>query len=122
MNKVLVVEDDRAIREMCTVILEGENYTVLKADNGKAATKVLDEESDIDLIITDIIMPEKEGIQFIREVKRTYPDIKILAISGGGAIDAKQYLELAQNLGADSILEKPFDDQDLLEAIDKIKF
>ncbi|MEJ2627959.1 MAG: response regulator [bacterium] len=122
MNKVLVVEDDRAIREMCTVILEGENYTVLKADNGKEATKVLDEESDIDLIITDIIMPEKEGIQFIREVKRTCPDIKILAISGGGAIDAKQYLELAQNLGADSILEKPFDDQDLLEAIDKIKF
>ena len=121
MNKVLVVEDDRAIREMCTVILEGENYTVFKADNGKEATKVLDEESDIDLIITDIIMPEKEGIQFIREVKRTYPDIKILAISGGGAIDAKQYLELAQNLGADSILEKPFDDQDLLEAIDKIK-
>lgn len=121
MNKVLVVEDDRAIREMCTVILEGENYTVLKADNGKEATKVLDEESDIDLIITDIIMPEKEGIQFIREVKRTYPDIKILAISGGGAIDAKQYLELAQNLGADSTLEKPFDDQDLLKAIDKIK-
>ena len=121
MNKVLVVEDDRAIREMCTVILEGENYTVLKADNGKEATKVLDEESDIDLIITDIIMPEKEGIQFIREVKRTYPDIKILAISGGGAIDAKQYLELAQNLGADSILEKPFDDQDLLKAIDKLK-
>ena len=121
MNKVLVVEDDRAIREMCTVILKGENYTVLKAVNGKDATKILDEESDIDLIITDIIMPEKEGIQFIREVKRTYPDIKILAISGGGAIDAKQYLELAKNLGADSILEKPFDDQDLIEAINKIK-
>lgn len=122
MKRVLVVEDDRAIREMCTVILEGENYTVLKAVNGKDATKILDEESDIDLIITDIIMPEKEGIQFIREIKRTYPDIKILAISGGGAIDAKQYLELAQNLGADSILEKPFDDQDLMDAINKIKF
>ncbi len=121
MNKVLVVEDDRAVREMCVEILKGESYDVLEADNGKEATKILEKESGIDFIITDIVMPEKEGIQFIRELKHTFPDIKILAISGGGVIDAKQYLNLAQNLGADSILEKPFDDQDLIKAINKIK-
>lgn len=121
MNKILVVEDDRAIREMCVEILRDNNNTVLEAYNGKKATEVLANETGIELIITDIIMPEKEGIQFIREVKRSHPEIKILAISGGGAIDAKQYLELAQNLGADAVLEKPFDDQDLIKKIKEIQ-
>ena len=71
-------------------------------------------EKRIDLVISDVIMPEKEGLEVIRELKRDYPAIKIIAISGGGHIGPVDYLEMAQKLGAHATLMKPFSHQQLM--------
>lgn len=120
MDKVLIVDDDQLINDICEEVLEKANYNVFIAKNGKLATKILNEEKDIAVVITDIIMPEKDGIQFIKELRKNYPGIKIIAMSGGGKINANQYLDMASKLGADMILEKPFDIDHLTESVDKV--
>ena len=97
-----------------------DGYKVYQAYNGDDGLKKLLKIPGIELIITDIIMPEKEGIEIIREVKKKYPHMKIIAISGGGRIGAHSYLNLAKSLGADQILEKPFSKTDLVNLIKKI--
>jgi DNA-binding response OmpR family regulator len=121
MQKILIVDDDHMIREMCREVLDGEGYTVLDANNGRLATEILEKNDDIELVITDIVMPEKDGIQFIGELRRHSSEIKIIAISGGGKINADQYLDMARKLGADLILEKPFNIDELLKAIKQIE-
>ena len=115
--RILVIEDDTEVREMVCKMLNDENYDVFEAVNGKEALKLLSIEPRIDLVITDIIMPEKEGIETIRELKRDYPHIKILAISGGGKGSAQNYLNLANCMGADLTMNKPFVKQELLGAV-----
>ncbi len=80
----------------------------MEAPDGKVALWIY-KEKPADLIITDIIMPEKEGIETIMELKREFPDVKIIAISGGGKGDAGQYLDMAKKMGADNTLAKPFE-------------
>ena len=83
MARILIIDNDVQILNMLRQTLEREGYDVLKASNGKQGIR-LHREEPVDLIITDIIMPEKEGIETILELKRDYPDVKIIAISGGG--------------------------------------
>ena len=82
--------------------------------------KIIRSEEKIDLVITDLIMPEKEGIETINELRLDFPDIKIIAISGGGNIGADNYLSLAKNLGADMTLSKPFTRDDLTKAVNNL--
>jgi len=74
-------------------------------------------QESIDLVNTDIIMPEKEGLETIRELKRDFPDVKIIAISGGASIEAKDYLKMAKQFGAMCTLVKPIEREALLEEI-----
>lgn len=74
----------------------------------------------VDILITDILMPEKDGIQIIAETQERYPAVKIITMSGGGKIDAATYLELARGLGAASTLNKPFTKEELLRAIGEV--
>lgn len=114
---VLVIEDDADIRNMISLILADEGYSVVEACNGLEGTKQLNCRGPFDLIVTDMLMPEKEGIETIREVKKQSPATKIVAISGGGICIPENYLNLALMMGADASLCKPFGRQELLDII-----
>jgi DNA-binding NtrC family response regulator len=116
MARILIVDDEELIRNLLRQMLEREGYEVVEAGNGKIALQVF-RQQPADLIITDIIMPEKEGLETITEFRKTYPNVKIIGISGGGRIDSKDYLFIAQRLGANRTLAKPFEWSDMLTAI-----
>jgi CheY-like chemotaxis protein len=113
MTKILVIDDNTVVRTTIAQILEDEGYDVLSAEDGLRGMAVFHKEQP-DLIITDIIMPEQEGIQTIAEILKTKPDAKIIAISGGGRIGNTDFLRMAQALGAIAAIAKPFDPDELL--------
>ena len=117
MARILIVEDDEQLREMLTQVLERENYEVLGSRDGEEAIRVL-RHSRIDLLITDIIMPQKDGTRLIMETRKDFPDLQIIAISGGARhIDPQNPLHIAKKLGAQVTLTKPFKLKDLLGAV-----
>ena len=116
MDRILLIDDEEFIREGLGKLLELKGYKVDTASNGKSALNIM--KSIIpDLIITDIIMPDFDGIELILKVKQIYPDVKIIAISGGGRINADNHLAIASQLGADKVLIKPFSSDELILAI-----
>jgi DNA-binding NtrC family response regulator len=118
LKRILVVDDEAQIRTMLTQMLEQEGYEVHTAENGEQGFALVGRYS-FDLVITDMIMPVKDGLKFIMELVRDYPDLKILAISGGGAIKAERYLTMAGYLGDIATLEKPFKREALLDLVKK---
>ncbi len=116
MKRILVVDDEAQIRTMLTQMLEQEGYTVDTAQNGEEGLTMIGRHT-YDLVVTDMIMPVKDGLKFIMELVNDYPEMKILAISGGGAIKAERYLTMAGYLGDIATLEKPFKRDVLLEMV-----
>ena len=116
MKRILVVDDEEQIRTMLTQMLSQEGYEVHTAENGEEGMSLVGKYS-FDLVITDMIMPVKDGLKFIMELVRDYPDLNILAISGGGAIKAERYLTMAGYLGDIATLEKPFKRDVLLSLV-----
>ncbi len=116
MSQILVLDDDADIRSLLRDLLERAGYEVMEAENGKIGLKLLGE-NGADLVITDLIMPEKEGIETIRELRRDFSDVKIIGISGGGAIGPETYLQMAKRMGAHQVFEKPFKLKEMSEAI-----
>jgi DNA-binding response OmpR family regulator len=101
---------------MLRIVLENSGYQVREAANGKIALDIFTQ-SPSDLIITDLIMPDKEGIELIMQVRRSHPEVKIIAMSGGGRINPLDYLNLAQKFGADYSIAKPFSNRELLDKV-----
>jgi CheY-like chemotaxis protein len=118
-KRILIIDDDPVSREVLLEALEQEPYTLADATDGKAGLR-LHIKNPFDLVITDIIMPEMEGLETIRKLKRISPAVKIIAISGGGHLDAEGYLQMAQKLGADRSLDKPIDQDRLKETIKEL--
>ena len=118
--RILVIEDDAEVRGMICKMLSDEDYDVIAAVNGKEGIELLRKESNVVLVITDLIMPEKEGIEVIRELKQDFPPIKILAISGRGCGSLQNYLTLSKALGADLTLSKPFVKKELLKVVKEL--
>lgn len=118
MKRILVVDDEEQIRIMLSQLLEREGYEVHGAENGKEGLELLQRQA-FDLVITDMVMPEKDGLKFIMEVMRDWPELKIIAISGGGIIKADRYLAMAGYLGDIPTMEKPFKLDALLELVKK---
>ena len=116
MTKILVIDDDAVVRTTIEQILEVAGYQVLCAEDGVRGMAVFRDEAP-DLIITDIIMPEQEGIQTIAEMRKEKPDAKILAISGGGRVANTDFLRIARALGAMGALAKPFDADEFLTVV-----
>jgi len=116
MVRILVVDDDFQMREMLGVILERKGYDVKTASDGKAALQ-LQSTKPFDIVITDMIIPEKDGLETISELRRGYPRVKIIAISAGGRNRPEGYLELARQIGADRVLVKPFGSWEILGAV-----
>jgi CheY-like chemotaxis protein len=116
MAKILVLDDEPSILLMIKKMLEKAGYEVSVALNGKEGMKLFEKDQH-DLVITDIIMPEKEGLETIFELRRLYPKLKIIAISGGGRISPDGYLPGAKLLGADMVFPKPIVQKDFLNAV-----
>ncbi len=117
MPGILIVEDDNELREMLRLSLIRKRYTVIEAINGKDAISHF-KPSIIDLVITDLIMPEEDGLKVIMKLRELKPDLKIIAISGGGKAGPGSYLKLAKALGADAVFSKPFSLNDLIAKIE----
>lgn len=116
MQRILIIDDDHHILLMIKKMLERAGYEVDLASNGNEGLDLF-KRIQADLVITDIIMPEKEGLETIREMKRLSPDLKIIAMSGGGKISADNYLETAKIFGASRVLAKPFSQKTMVMAV-----
>jgi CheY-like chemotaxis protein len=119
MPGVLIVEDDKELREMLKMSLLRSGFTVLEAGNGKEAITHF-KPSLTDLVVTDLIMPEEDGLKVVIKLRELKPSIKIIAISGGGKVGPGSYLNLAKVLGADAIYSKPFSIKDLTAKIEQL--
>jgi DNA-binding response OmpR family regulator len=119
VKKILIVEDEGLIREGLKIALEMEGFQVTVAEDGRMGL-ILFEKIMPDVVVTDIIMPERDGIELILGMKKLSKNIKIIAISGGGRISANDHLSIAGLLGADATLTKPFSAERLIQEIRKI--
>lgn len=115
-HRILVVDDDEGVRDYLRSILEREGYEVADAVDGESAVERF-RESSADLIITDIIMPGKEGIELILDIRKDHPNVPIIAISGGGRISPDDYLKTAELIGAQRSIAKPIERAEILGAV-----
>ena len=115
--RLLVIDDDNLVRAALTDMLQTAGFEVITAANGRLGLELLNT-TPVDAIITDILMPEQEGLETIREARQRFPDIRILAISGGGTGGGEtQLLRFAESFGADQTLPKPFTGSQLVAAV-----
>jgi DNA-binding NtrC family response regulator len=118
MTRILLVDDDDLSRGAVHRMLERAGYSVHSTGQGSQAI-VRYKTDPVDLVITDLIMPETDGLEIIQELRRTDPAVRILAISGGGRVDAEEYLSVARKFGAIEVLPKPFNGQELKQAVER---
>jgi CheY-like chemotaxis protein len=106
MSLILLVDDDPQMLRLLSDVIELDGHEALMAEDGEVAMGYFEHQAP-DLVITDILMPNKEGLEFIAEVRELHPQIKIIAYSGGGSSDPESYLEFASGMGADRVFSKP---------------
>ena len=117
--RILLIEDNDSLRRVLSGALEAGGHTVMAAGNGAFGLRLL--ESDrFDLVITDILMPDTDGMEVLRALRRMESRPPVIAISGGGRSGSADYLEVAANLGANETLLKPFDIRELNAAIERV--
>ncbi len=119
MAKILLIDDDEGMRHWTSLFLRRAGHEATTASDGQSGIE-LAASRRFDLIITDIIMPDKEGLETIMELKKAHPSLPIIAMSGGGHMCAEDILDMAHSFGAISTLRKPFSGEKLLETIDAI--
>lgn len=116
MLRILVIDDDVGIRRMMRLALEGMGYEVCEAADGKEGLALFAKQPS-DLVITDLVMPGKEGIETIRTLRKGHPHLKIIAMSGGSLTHSSDNLKMAKSLGANAAFSKPFSMADLAKII-----
>lgn len=119
-KRILIIDDDDFVRETICEVVERFNYNVIQARNGAEGLKALNGDGLPDLVITDIIMPGKSGLEIIAEIRKTFPAVKIIAISGGGGSKAGDILAMAKDLGSDRVISKPIDFLELKKALTEL--
>jgi len=119
MARILLVEDDALLRKIVSGTLESVGHHVIEAENGAAGLRKFGKEH-CDLIITDILMPVKEGLETIVELRAINGQVPILAMSGGGSVGTNQCLLFARKLGASATIVKPFTAAELVEVVEKL--
>lgn len=129
MQRILIIDDERDVRDSVKEVLDLAGYLVSTADNAADALEQL-ARSPADLVITDIIMPKISGVQAIQLILKSFPAVRIIAISGGGnfgvagyqptGIATNAYLASAEEAGAHHVLTKPFEAEDLLAVVEKV--
>lgn len=119
IERILVIDDDTEVLSFLGEMLEKAGYGVDVAPDGRVGLDIARQKS-FDVVITDIIMPEKEGIEVIMGIRGQNPDAKIIAISGGGRIDANVYLDMAERLGVVKTFRKPFTRREMLDYLEEL--
>jgi DNA-binding response OmpR family regulator len=119
MAHILLIDDDDDLRSITAMMLRTGGHEVHQAVNGTEGVKLY-RQQPVNLVITDLVMPEKEGLATIMELRKLNPQVRIIAISGGFAYDPRLYLNMAKKLGADRVLRKPFLPEELKEAVDAL--
>ena len=114
--KILVIDDEPGIRCLIAHVLQIDGHQVLTAPNGISGLRLMRREQP-DMVITDILMPDQDGLGIIRSVRQESPEVKILAISGGGTVGGVDLLIAAKRLGADATLAKPFMPEQVFESV-----
>jgi CheY-like chemotaxis protein len=117
--RVLLADDDEVLRAVQADFLRRFGFEVHAAEDGQAAMKLLTQ-MPVDLVITDMVMPGSDGVEVIRHIRKMYPSLKIIAISGGGATKRELLLDIARVLGVTRTLEKPFTMTALLKAVQEV--
>jgi DNA-binding NtrC family response regulator len=119
MATILIIDDEKAILGFLKERLMNEGFNVLTASDGKEGMNLF-KDNQVDLVITDIIMPDKDRFETITELKNICPNIKIIAMSDGGHGNPKYYLDTAKSYGVQYTFEKPFKTSDLVDAVHKL--
>jgi len=119
MTSILLMDDEEQFRSMLGESLSRAGYEVTEARDGREGIRLY-RDHPCDLIVTDLIMPEKEGLETIVEFRRIYPEVKIIAMSGGSRHGSVDYLKMAKLFGAQQVLTKPFSRQEILEVISNV--
>jgi DNA-binding NtrC family response regulator len=119
MAKILIIDDEAVIRRMLRTALEREGHEVLEAHHGEEGIR-LQQTMPAELVITDMLMPEMDGVEVIMEMRRQTPGLKIIAMSGGGRFGQTETLDIAKPLGAISTVRKPFRLEVMLETIERV--
>lgn len=126
MATVLIIDDDEDVREALSAALQLEDFDTLEAPHGDYGLRLL-EKHPVDVMVTDIFMPEKEGLETIVDAKQRWPGVKIVAISGGpgatrrlGTAGGHDFLPVARDLGADRVMKKPFLPSELIRVIEEL--
>ena len=117
--RILIIDDDAAVSRTLSLILSRAGHQVTTATSGRKGLELLSQDG-FDLVLTDIIMPELDGIEAIRRIRNDHPGLRIIAMSGGGQIDKADFLHMAEALGADRVLEKPVRSERLLELVGSV--
>ena len=118
MASILIADNEPQVLEILTRILERHGHTILKARDGETALRMF-AGNPTDLVITDIFMPEMDGIEFLTRAREAFPEARIIALSGGGYIGREEVLWDAVQLGAVGVLKKPFSVEECLEVVDR---
>ena len=119
MATILLIDDDEAFRLVLKTVLTRSDHEVPDVRTGMEAMTICEQRIP-DLVITDLVMPEREGLETIIALRQLAPDVPIIAISGAGGSDAGIYLKIARRLGARRTLAKPFGPEAILQAIDDV--
>ena len=119
MAKILVIDDDELVRSTVAAALEHAKHEVVQASDGQEGVNTF-QGGKFDLVVTDIIMPEKEGIETIIEIRQRDPQVKIIAISGGGRTSNQIFLDVAKKFGAVDVLPKPFTPKQLVTMVQTV--
>ena len=114
MNRILVADDEAAVRQILRRILEDAGYEVVEAFDGEEGVQLY-RDAPADLVVTDVLMPGKDGLELIRDLKREFPDVKIIAVSG-----YEHYLEMATLIGALHGIQKPIDVKEMLHTVEDL--
>jgi DNA-binding response OmpR family regulator len=119
MTRILLIEDNHDVRTMLHAALVDAGHTVIEAKDGQEGLALF-RQAGADLVVTDILMPDKEGLAVLIELRKIRPPVKVIAMSGAGSARGVEYLDTATLLGAAKVLQKPFPIAELLAAIDEV--
>jgi CheY-like chemotaxis protein len=119
MALILVIDDVATMRDLVRRMLERGEHSVIEAEDGEVGLSMFEDQHPV-VVITDLIMPNMEGIETIQQIRRSRPDAKIIAMSGATDFSGASYLNTARKLGADAVLAKPFQRAALLDAVDQL--
>jgi CheY-like chemotaxis protein len=120
MARVLVVDDSAGLREIMSIGLRASGHDVAEAPDGRRALE-LQRAQAYEVIVTDLFMPEMDGIETIQSLRQEFPDVAIVAISGVPTKTGADFLEVAEKLGADRVLRKPFTIPELVAAVEAVR-